>query len=341
MFAIFFGFSKFKKMENYTIPYNKTFTCQQSYTSTIPDSQKPLLAVMLGAIAITATSLNVLVLVTFISSRSLSKPCNKLLLSLAITDFMVGAVVVPQQLVNLFISKQCQPKSMLLLTKYLVIASCGNLCSISYDRWLFFTKQTIYAEQMRGVRFYCTISMPFFMPLIIILFSYIYPIIQLWMAAILFLAGYLLYLSCYTCLYLALSRRKRFWRNQETGSHTQIILKQTQKSMRLISALIICNFLCTAPAFVYRVLIILDEYLLLTLHHLDQRFHFKLVAAIMVELNSSLNPVLFFIISSKFCSNLHRIVGICVRQIYRSHFNRRNVNSAAVLVYYRKTNPTL
>ena len=144
---------------------------------------------------------------------------------------------------------------------------------------------------------------------------------QLWFYVVLFVLSYICLLTCYSRLYTQLWQRRVTWLRYPRGSHTSAILQQTQKARRLILALISCVIICSLPASVDSLLVLLEYYRLVDLHTFRNNIPFHAFAITCVQLNSSLNPILYFGVSDEFCHafrtlfrRLRRTMGCCYRE---------------------------
>ena len=324
---------------------NSTIQCQQPLQIRVPQSKKPFIVAIFGSIALTATCFNVMVFIVYFRTRSLSKPCNKLLLSLALIDLLVGLIVAPISIRNLFVADACLRIALQKVYQFLICVSCVTLCNISYDRYLFFTKPGLYADIMRGFRLRCTIAMPWSSTLILMTASLLPEKVKFWIAVMVILVGYLFYFTCYTFIYKRLMARMRLWQSREEGSHTQMILKETQRSMHLILLLIICNFICTFPWFLCLLFFLLSQYSLVNTKQLEKEYMFLLIGVICMQLKSAINPIIYFAVSKDFFTALQRIVRSQIRpgtgnqstanssaQIYCNRQNRRSEATVAINV---------
>ena len=269
-----------------------------SFLFELPRPKKTFLVVVFSIISITATLFNLLVLFVYFRTKRLSKPYNKILLSLAMIDFLRGLIAAPVCIFIMFQTNTCLTRKLRLFNIFLLSVSCFVLCSISYDRYLFVNKQIEYANLMRGWRFRLTIGLPWLLSLLIMAGFLLPTRIRNWISIGQF--GYIFYIACYILIYKKLRKRIRSWKNSDHGSHTKIIIKDTQRSLRLILLLTFCNFVCTTPFFIERYLILLDQYSILNLKQLDPESVLRLTVMSFMFLKSSINPIIYFAVSKDF-----------------------------------------
>ncbi|XP_039674276.1 trace amine-associated receptor 13c-like [Perca fluviatilis] len=104
-----------------------------------PHSGAVLIYILLAFISLLTAALNLLVIISISHFRQLHTPTNLLLLSLAVSDFLVGLVVMP---VEILLTKTCWILGDLMCVLYymipgiLITASTGNIVLISVDRYL-------------------------------------------------------------------------------------------------------------------------------------------------------------------------------------------------------------
>ncbi|XP_040912703.1 trace amine-associated receptor 13c-like [Toxotes jaculatrix] len=106
---------------------------------TPPGSEAVLLNILLSSVSVLTVALNLLVIISISHFRQLHTPTNILLLSLAVSDFLVGLLLMP---VEIFLSTTCWIFGDLLCSLYhyvpLIItsSSVGHVVLISVDRYV-------------------------------------------------------------------------------------------------------------------------------------------------------------------------------------------------------------
>ncbi|XP_042351112.1 trace amine-associated receptor 7e-like [Plectropomus leopardus] len=104
-----------------------------------PQTSAVLFYILLSVISLLTTALNLLVIISISYFRQLHTPTNFLLLSLAVSDFVVGLVMIP---VEILLLETCWILGDLMCALYFMLpimticASVGNMVLISVDRYL-------------------------------------------------------------------------------------------------------------------------------------------------------------------------------------------------------------
>ena len=105
-----------------------------------PPSQAALLYTLVGTAGLLTSLLNLLVIVSIAHFRQLHTPTNTLLLSLAVCDLLVGALVMPVEGLRYVESCWLLGRALCTLSPFytycLLSASVGNLVLVSLDRYL-------------------------------------------------------------------------------------------------------------------------------------------------------------------------------------------------------------
>ncbi|XP_051258974.1 trace amine-associated receptor 4-like isoform X2 [Dicentrarchus labrax] len=104
-----------------------------------PQSEDLLINILLFFISVLTAALNLLVIISISHFRQLHSPTNLLLLSLAVSDFFVGLLVLP---IEVLMTGTCWVLGDLVCALYsflpitLICASVGSMVLISIDRYV-------------------------------------------------------------------------------------------------------------------------------------------------------------------------------------------------------------
>ncbi|XP_076603721.1 trace amine-associated receptor 13c-like [Chaetodon auriga] len=105
----------------------------------LPQSDAMLIYILLSVISVLTAALNLLVIISISHFRQLHSPTNLLILSLAVSDFLVGLLLMP---IQILLTEACWFLGDLMCALYYVVAfiitssSVGNMVLISVDRYL-------------------------------------------------------------------------------------------------------------------------------------------------------------------------------------------------------------
>ncbi|XP_075950539.1 trace amine-associated receptor 13c-like [Anarhichas minor] len=117
-----------------------------------PRSETALLYTLLASVSLLTVTLNILVVISISHFRQLHTPTNTLLLSLAVSDLMVGLLVMPMEGLRYVETCWLLGEVMCALTPYvsscLVSASVGSMVLISIDRYVAICDPLLYATKI-------------------------------------------------------------------------------------------------------------------------------------------------------------------------------------------------
>ncbi|XP_030264949.1 trace amine-associated receptor 13c-like [Sparus aurata] len=117
-----------------------------------PRSETAVLYTLLAFISLLTVTLNLLVIISISHFRQLHTPTNALLLSLAVSDLVVGLLVMPIEGLHYVETCWLLGRLMCALTPYvsycLLSASVGNMVLISIDRYLAICDPLLYSAKI-------------------------------------------------------------------------------------------------------------------------------------------------------------------------------------------------
>ncbi|KAJ0070734.1 hypothetical protein NL108_018585 [Boleophthalmus pectinirostris] len=131
-------------------PHLHNSSCRKSK---IDPTENLITNVLLGFASLLTSVLNLLVIIAITHFRQLHTSTNLLLLSLAVSDFFVGLVVIPTDGIKWKIcwtlgDLMCLMYSILSLTIF--VSSIGNIILISVDRYVAICQPLLYQSKMTG-----------------------------------------------------------------------------------------------------------------------------------------------------------------------------------------------
>ncbi|XP_041806934.1 trace amine-associated receptor 13c-like [Chelmon rostratus] len=118
---------------------------------TQPHTEAMLIYVLLSSISLFTVALNLLVIISISHFRQLHTPTNLLLLSLAVSDLLVGLLLMPVEIIYI---EACWFLGDILCTLYYVVdyiitsASVANMVLISVDRYIAICDPLLYATKV-------------------------------------------------------------------------------------------------------------------------------------------------------------------------------------------------
>ena len=304
-------------MENTTLLWNNSSVITAdllcfSPISNLPKYQKIVFATLFGFNAAVASFLNVGLLILFLKAPSLRNKSDLHLLSLSIGDVIIGVIMSPttvkqiltENYQNCFVNK----------LGALVSVSGVAIFVITYDRYVHIWKGTSYDEYMTNKRFLLLISCPWLTPLILIMAKSISEECFTW--AILF--AYILVYSATIASYLKIVTvlHSRVHAEYVGNNNRLLIQRQNEKAVRLICLISVTFILMTSGTLLNRIFMTCHFYLP------DGFIWFKqneptvrAFGQILFQLNSQINPILYYSKHATIRSEVKRYVRICQRRL--------------------------
>uniref|UniRef100_A0A3Q2QXL6 G-protein coupled receptors family 1 profile domain-containing protein n=1 Tax=Fundulus heteroclitus TaxID=8078 RepID=A0A3Q2QXL6_FUNHE len=131
---------------------------------TLQWSEAVLLNTVLSFISLITVVLNLLVIISVSHFRQLHTPTNILLLSLAVSDFLVGLLLMPFEIyrnTTCWFLGDIICVSYLYLIVHIVNASTGNVILISIDRYIAICDPLHYPTRVSTAKAKCSVSVVF------------------------------------------------------------------------------------------------------------------------------------------------------------------------------------
>jgi len=225
------------------------------YNLDISTSLRHFLGVVHILQGLASTSGNILVFILVIYNRRLRTRSNAFLLSLATSDFLVGAILGPMFAVQFFSHEHRENCDFNTIRRYLSTllmgGAVGSIALISYDRWAHLSKTVRYNDFMSKKKVVVLIAIAWIIPILI-------PLVRLTSEAV-----YSAIVIVYVCLLLALMmtcylvitkivrmREINFRQRRETTK----CLRATTKHIRVAKAVILvilCLLVTFMPICIY------------------------------------------------------------------------------------------
>lgn len=123
---------------------------------------KVMLCLMLSILAVATTVINSLVITAILVTRKLHQPANYLICSLAVTDLLVAALVMPVSIVYIVEEKWVLGEAVCHLWLGLDVTCCTcsilHLAAIAHDRYRAITDAVAYSQKRTSQRAFITIT---------------------------------------------------------------------------------------------------------------------------------------------------------------------------------------
>ncbi|XP_046730107.1 trace amine-associated receptor 13c-like [Silurus meridionalis] len=291
-------------------PNRKGFPAnKQMLSSSCEDPRTPLCS---AAVVLLTVCGNLLVIISVLHFKQLHTPTNMLVLSLAVSDFFIGALVMPPMLIWTIESCWIFGKSycvvFLMTTGFLMIVSTYNIALIAVDRYValstpFFYTNTISVRFMRVV-VYLNWSLNFAYGLALTYFNGIFKtpvtcpgecfliLTEIWTVIDLvrsFIFPLSVIIILYSLVFLIAKKHATAIRelNNHTRPQTQKItshsMKSERKAAKVLGILVAVFLACLLPYYIYSLLGNVIEVQGEIIH--------KVLT--MLCLNSSINPIIY------------------------------------------------
>ncbi|XP_075334903.1 trace amine-associated receptor 13c-like [Odontesthes bonariensis] len=125
-------------------------------------SEAVLLNIVLFSISLVTVALNLLVIISISHFRKLHTPTNILLLSLAVSDFLVGLLLMPLEILrrtSCWLLGDIGCSMYVLLVTFIVSASTGNIILISIDRYVAICDPLHYPTRITETKIKCNVCL--------------------------------------------------------------------------------------------------------------------------------------------------------------------------------------
>ncbi|XP_058249094.1 trace amine-associated receptor 13c-like [Hemibagrus wyckioides] len=271
-----------------------------------------LLYVCSAAVVLLTVCGNLLVIISVLHFKQLHTPTNMLVLSLAVTDFLVGAFVMPSMLI--WTIKSCWIFGRDFCTifwstsSFLIIISIYNIALIAVDRYLALSNPFFYMNRV-SVRITCVVIVFHWCVMIVYILAFMYcngyftisvicprecfiVLDEVWSVidlVVSFIFPLSVIIILYTRVFVIAKKHATAIRelNNHTRPKTQKItshsMKSERKAAKVLGSLVSVFLMCLLPYFIYSLLGDFNE--------LQTETFQKII--IILYLNSTINPVIY------------------------------------------------
>lgn len=270
---------------------------QESLLSSLPYNWKILFGVLIAIFSFLATIENGIVLVTIFNYQILRTTSNKILSSLAMSDFLTGASVGSLYAIQLLIPRYVNSVAIDSLRRYLstflVGASFFNLGFISYDRSVHLRLLNNYRLSQR--KLYITLFVCWLIPLLVPLLRLVDSSEAAYSAVIAFFITMIFVgmICCYGLIIHALQK------HQNTTSFDCTSQRQAVKTVCLILTFFAIAII---PICIYHVLKITKA---LPKEELAKSY---IIGMLLCVMNSAINPIIYYLRTPMLKKHMHRLI---------------------------------
>lgn len=290
-----------------------------------PHSEAVLLYSLLSSISVVTVALNLLVVISISYFKQLQTPTNTLLLSLAISDLLVGLLVMPVETMR-FIEPCWLLGDLMCALSYIVgftltSASVGNMVLISIDRYVAICFPLQYPAQVTPSRIQVSVSLCWFCSLLynglilqehlrqpdrynscygecLVVISYISGTVDL---VITFVAPCSVIVVLYARVFVVAVSQARAMQSHITVASVKVTAQKSEKKAARTLGVVILVFLLTFCPYYYPSL---------AGHDISNSASSWAIVSWMLYFNSCLNPLIYAFFYPWFRKTMYLIVSL-------------------------------
>ena len=273
---------------------------------------------------------NLLVFITLLSNRNLLTRSNAILASMAATDFLVGTILQPMHIMQLFFARfreECTFNTVRrMLSIIIAIASYTSIALISYDRYIRLSKSLNYSRHMTVRKVILLILLCWLIPML-------FPVVKIAasgeVAMTALISVYIISnLGVTVISYSFIIRIAK--KKQAEMSKTQIYNQRRNRNTyhlqaaKAVANLLICFFITTTPICCFNAVAALAPYLKRQLLGFTayQQDLFYIIAVTCAMGNSAINPLIYFAKIPEFRNQMRKM-------IWRNVVDRSTLNATS------------
>ncbi|XP_071387986.1 trace amine-associated receptor 1-like [Centroberyx affinis] len=241
--------------------------------ATSPLIVRVLLYILLGSVSVLTICGNLLVITAVIYFKQLHTPTNYLLLSLAVSDFLVGALILPFSLdssvLRCWYIEDVFCKIRLIIDVSLCMSSILNLCCISVDRYYAVCQPLRYRTKINGhvagimILVNWSVSVLFGLGITVMglyhgecditCLTIIYPITMVMTSCMTFFFPAIVMLGIYIKIFLVAQRQARSIQNTNCQSIKSgaSVSKMERKATKTLAIIMVFFLISWTPFFLY------------------------------------------------------------------------------------------
>ena len=245
---------------------------------------------------------NLFVFILLMSNRSFRTRSNAILASMATTDFLVGLVLQPLYVLQLFfprLQEDCTfNNTRRMMSVILAQASYTSVALISYDRYTLLSKSLNYSTHMTIPKVTSLIILSWLIPM---LMSLIKIVCQNEYVMVALLSTNIISSTCITLIsyffIIRITRKKQKEVSQYRVCSQRIKRKDYHiQAAKTVAIVLVCFFITTAPICIFNAIAALTPYLKEHLSYFTRhrRDIFYLIAVTCGLANSAINPLIYY-----------------------------------------------
>ena len=268
-------------------------------------------------IALAASIGNLTIFTIVIKNNRLHTRSTISLMSLAVTDFLVGIIVEPMHISQLFsvrMRNDCEMNEIRRkMYSIILAASVNSLALISYDRYIHLTKHVNYRRYMTKKKIALLTAFTWAMALIVLLFRTINIMVDTIVAITHILLGQCVMITCYIVIFItARNQRRRVSPMLVHRSQREEIRRHSRaaRAIIIIIAVTIVTYLPIALFYVYMVISpLLSKSPTVSSEARETGYLVTLTIAMSC---SAINPLIYYLRIPEFKTSLRRILEVSV-----------------------------
>ena len=283
--------------------------CYQSFSLLSP-SVRSLFGIIHIGIGLSALFGNVVVLMIIAFARLFRNPSNIILSSLAMTDFLVGIILQPMHVMQLFSREfraHCPFNGIRRdLSVFLAVASFSSITLISYDRYIRLSRTVNYSKHMNLVKAAIFVFFCWLIPALFPLLRLIQKDEKIFVAVV--------SLYCYSnfittaIIYYYIVKIVRQKKRQLAGPRS-FLIRHHIHAAKTVAVLVAFFFFVTAPISLYNTLVGIQVIFSTRISGFTgkQREIFYTVAVTCAMANSGINPIIYYARIPEFRKQINKL----------------------------------
>ena len=288
-----------------------------------------------SSISVISTLLNLTTFILYFKSAHLKgKRSIKLLLSLAVSDLLVGMVVAPVSIAQILLKNisQCHFINIIAKASHIIlILVLMIMCTITLEQYLKIVKQDVYQQVLTSCRFKVFLAAPWIISSLVLVIGVISSVTAVLIVVVAWLILFFIIFLMYWRIYIHLQNRQKLWNIEENSHVLAAIHKQNKRSTTMMLLLVMGIAFCYILGYSSKAVHVLEYYQIgeFPWLHTWRKYYLGITANILQQSNSILNPILYNCRSTEFSKALKEIAvkvknAICCRSGTSSKTSKRD-----------------